>query len=273
MDSFPASVAQWATVLRTIISIVPLIQSRAWITISGVFLVAVSTGAVLYAKKEQRLIDSATITVDGRKLDSLNAANLARRRDRKLMVQKVAHVARIDGPDVQITWRYAGYCRVDRAVAIEFSTDAANNIPFDRLQCFAYDLKHDPERKHKIRPLLVGADGISKKIAVPFLQPLKREEEFDLILRCELPGCMNPGVEYYSSTLSFDQPFIPRCVVRLMFVRERPDWVRVYEGDTSGGMRLAKDLPPVRASQDFAEYCDVQTNLAGQSASVYVFRR
>jgi hypothetical protein len=273
MDSFPASVAQWATVLRTIISLVPLIQSRAWITISGMFLVAVSTGAVLYAKGEQQLIDSARITVDGRKLDSLNAANLARRRDRKLMVQKVAHVARIEGPDLQITWRYAGYCRVERAVAIEFSIDAANNIPFDKLQCFAYDLKHDPDRKHRIRPLLVGADGISKKVAVPFLQPLTREEEFDVILRCELPGCLKAAVDYYSSTLSFDQPFIPRCVVRLIFVRERPDWVRVYEADKSGGMKLAKDLPPAREGRDFAEYSDVQENLAGQSARVYVFNR
>jgi hypothetical protein len=273
MDPSPDSLASWATILGTAISLFGLIQSRAWITLTGLFFVAVSASALLYARKEHRLVNSATVTVDGRSLDSLNAANLARRRDRSLMVQKVAHVGRIEGEDLQITWRYAGYCRVERAAAIEFSIDADNNVPFDDLQCFAYDLTHDPDRKHRIRPLLVESDGISKKVAVPFLQPLTRAEGFDVVLRCELPGCMKAGVDYYSSTLSFDQPSIPRCAVRLIFVRHRPDWVRVYEGDASSRMKLKNDLPPVLEGPDFAEYADVVKDVAGHSTRVYVFRR
>jgi len=272
MDLSTDSLAAWATILGTVISLFGLIQSRAWITMIGLFFVAVAAGALIYVRKERRLIQSATVTVDRRTLDSLNAANLARRREDNLSIQKVAHLAKIDGEDLQITWRYAGYCRIEHAGVIEFSIDSDNNVPFDDLQCFAYDLQHDPGRKHKIRPVLIGADGISKKVAVPFLRPLRREESFDVVLRCELPGCMKAGIDYYSSTLSFDQESIPQCTVRLTFVGQRPYWVRVYE-DTSQGMKLANDLPPAREGRDFTEYDDVTQNLAGQSTRVYVFRR
>src|SRR5437899_2783687 len=99
MDSSPDSLASWATILGTAISLFGLVQSRTWITITGLFFVVVSASALLYARKEHRLVSSGTVTVDGRRLDSLNAANLARRRDRNLMVQKVAHVAKIEGED------------------------------------------------------------------------------------------------------------------------------------------------------------------------------
>ena len=180
----PDSLASWATIVRTLISLFGLIQSRTWITATGLFFVGLSAGTLLYARKEHRLVNAGTVTVDSRSLDSLNAASPARRRNHSLMVQKVAHLAKIDGRNLQITWRYSGYCRVDLETAIEFSIDADNNIPFNELQCFAYDLRHDPDRKHRIRPLLVGADGISKKVAVPFLQPLRRDAGFDVVLRC-----------------------------------------------------------------------------------------
>ena len=35
---------------------------------------------------------------------------------------------------------------------MEFSIDTDNNIPFDKLDCFAYDLQHDAHRNHKNPP-------------------------------------------------------------------------------------------------------------------------
>jgi hypothetical protein len=190
-----------------------------------------------------------------------------------LVVQKAYHGARIEGRNLQITWRYAGYCRTERESAIEFSIDADNNVPFEKLECFAYDLGHDADQQHKIRPLLVGADGISKKIAVPFLRPLIQEQAFDVVLRCELRGCMNAGVDYYTSTLSFDQPSIPRCTIRLVFAGSRPEWVRAYEIDASGRTQLIKEMPAVRQGLNFVEYSDVADNIGGQSTRVYLFQR
>jgi len=273
MDSSLNSLASWATILGTLISLLGLVQSRAWVTATGVLFVAISVSALFYARKEHRLVSSATVTVASRSLDSLNAANLNRRRNRSLVVQKAYHEARIERENLQIAWRYAGYCRVERESAIEFSIDADNNLPFETLECFAYDLRHDPDQRHKIRPLLVGADGISKKIAVPFLMPLTEQQGFDVVLRCELPDCMKTGVEYYTSTLSFDQPSIPRCTIRLVFVGSRPEWVRVYECDPSGRAQLVKDMPATQETANFVEYSDVLDNVGGQSSRVYLFQR
>ena len=41
-----------------------------------------------------------------------------------------------------------------------------------------------------IRPLLVGPEGISKKISVPFLEPLKANQAFGVLLKCTLPRCL-----------------------------------------------------------------------------------
>lgn len=273
MNSFRDSLAAWATILGTIISLIGLIQSRTWITVIGAFFVALSIVAVIYGRKEHQLINSATLRVDTRSLDSLNVANLTRRHNRSLVIQKADHLARIEGEDLQIDWRYAGYCRADREVAIDFSIDADNNVPFDQLECFAYDLGHDPDKTHKIRPMLIGADGISKKVAVPFLEPLVREQEFDVVLRCELPGCMKAGVEYYTSTVSFDQQPSPRPVVRLVFIGRLPAWVRVYESDSSGRTHLIKDLQPLREMEGFAEYSDAADYVEVQSTRVYMFHR
>src|SRR5205814_1827088 len=111
--------------------------------------------------------------------------------------------------------------------------------------------------KHRIRPMLVGADGISKKIAVPFLEPASAQQPFNVLLKCKLPGCMKAGMEYYTSTLSFGQEQVRRSTVRLLFFGERPAWVRVYVCGASGSAKLLKDLQPLRANHEVSEYLDI----------------
>ena len=219
------------------------------------------------------LVSSATVKIEGRSLDSLNIANLRRRRNRSLVMQEAHQVARINGEDLTLTWRYSGYCRANHEAAIEFSIDTDNNIPFSELECFAYDLRQDPSQNHKIRPILVGADGSSKKIAVPFLKPLATQQPFSVLLKCTLPRCMKGGVEYYTSTLSFDQPKVRLFTVRLVFVRAWPNWVRVYECDATGRVGLIRDLRPVHKEHNGSEYLDVAEDVGAQSARIYMFQR
>jgi hypothetical protein len=136
---------------------------------------------------------------------------LGRRLNRSLVVQEAEQVATINGEDVVVTRRYSGYCRAFQEAAVEFSVDTDNNIPFDRLECFAYDLRHDPKRMHRIRPVLLGAHGLSKKIAVPLLERLSAQEPFDVLLTCKLLGCMKSGTEYYASRISVAQERIRTC--------------------------------------------------------------
>src|SRR5260221_5612551 len=280
MPSLQDSLASWAAILEagaiilgTVLSVVGLIQSRAWLTGISVLLFGASIVTGVYARRQRLIVKSAAVEVEGRSIDSLNIANLRRRMNRSLVIQEVDHVAIIEGADLKITWKYDGYCRADQETALDFSVDADNNIPYSGLECFAHDLLRDPGRNHKIRPVLIGTDGISKKIAVPFLEPLSAQQPFSVLLKCELPGCMKAGLDYYTSTLSFEQDHVRRCTVRLLFAGERPDWVRLYECGGSGRTKLLKDLPPVRENQGLTEYLDIADEMEAQSARIYVLSR
>jgi hypothetical protein len=273
MDSVKESLSLWATLIGTALTIVGLAQSRIWLTVISLLVVVASLTLALYAWRQRQLVTAAEVKVQDLSIDSLNIANLRRRMNRSLIVQEADQIAQIDGADLTVTWRYSGYCRAKQESAIEFSIDTDNNIPFEQLDCVAFDLRRDPHRAHKIRPLLVGPDGISKKLAVPLLQPLLAREPFSVMLTCKLPGCMNGGTEYYTSTVSFDQPQIRSFSVRLKFLRQRPDWLRVYQCDPSGKPRLIKDMPPTCEAGELTEYLDTDEDLPAQSARIYVFRR
>jgi hypothetical protein len=273
MQSFQESLTGWATLFAAFVSFVGLIQSRTWLAGIGAFCLIGSVITGVYARRERRIVNSAAVKIEGQNIDSLNIANLRRRVNRSLVIQEADHVAAIESEELKVTWRYSGYCKEDVETSIEFSIDSDNPIPFNQLDCFAYDLQRDPFMRHKIRPLLVGADGVSKKVAVPFLRPLRAGEPFGVLLECRLPGCMKAGLEYYTSTMSFAPQHLPRCSTRLIFTGDCPTWVRVYECGASGDAKLRKDLPPLRQGPQFAEYLDASEDTEAQSIRIYAFRR
>ena len=162
MDSFKDSVAFWAMVVGTLTGVFGLFESHAWIAVIGALIASCSVGALIYAARQRALVRSATLNVGNRSIDSLNLASLQRRLNRSLVIQQAENLAVIDGEDLAVTWKCSGYCRGDRETALEFSIDADANIPFDAMDCLAFDLRRDPRRRHPIRPVLVGPDGISK---------------------------------------------------------------------------------------------------------------
>ena len=68
---------------------------------------------------------------------------------------------------------------------------------------------------------------------------------------------MTSPLGYYISTLSFTQEQVPLCTVRLIFLEDRPEWLRVYDCDTSGTASLLKDLRPLRQDRQITEYLDI----------------
>lgn len=263
--------AAWASLLGTITTLLGLLQTATSLTIVGLCLIVLSTLAVWEARRSRRLLQAASLSVEGLHVDSLNLANLRRRLSRSLVVQRAYHRATIHRQDLAICWQYEGYCRTETASTIEFSIDAESHTPFRDLECAAFDLQHDPERRHPIRPILLGQDGLSKKVAVPFLVPLRREEPFRVLLQCMLPGCLTPGVQYYTSTLSFDQQQVNELCVHLVFVGPVPEWVRVYEPDGTGQPTLRQELPPHTITEETCEYVDVAQKIPGQCTRIYVF--
>jgi hypothetical protein len=273
MESFKDSLAFWSSILGTILGFLGVYESSQWLAVIGLLFIVASTSALLYAWRERARLKSASLTIEGRHIDSLSLANLARQLNRTLVIQEANQVAIINGEDLVLTWLYSGYCRAANEAAVELNIGMDNQIPFNRLDCVAYDLRNDPQRMHRIRPVLRGSDGISKKIAVPLLERLSAGDPFSVVFKCRLPGCMKGGVDYYTSTASVSQERIPNYAVRLVFLRDRPEWVRVYECDASGTTKLLKDLRPSHETSQRTEYLDAADDFPAQSARIYLFRR
>jgi hypothetical protein len=180
-------------------------------------------------------------------------------------------VAIIDHSDLHVAWQYDGVSQSAATTSIGFSIDSEHNVPFEQLECFALDLENDPQRVHPIRPVLIDSDGVSKKVSVPFLKPLGRAERFSVILQCTLPGCVTTGLQYYTSSLSFDQPSVENAGVHLIFLSARPKWVEVYEVDDNGRVNYKAELRPFRDDGFTSEYVDMAQNVPGQSVRVYLY--
>ena len=273
MKSFTETLALWVSTLGAFLGLLGALQSVSWLIWFGGVLVVAAIAAIIYAREQRLRLESVVLKVAGRSIDSLNMATLRRRRNRTLVVQEAHNFAVIDGEDLQISWECFGYCRGGEESNFEFSIDSDNNIPFDALDCFAFDLKGDPARRHRIRPILVGPDGISKKIAIPFLAPLKSGESFYILLICRLPGCMKEGVDYYTASLSFAQSEAIRYSLDLQFVGGRPKWLRAYEVGPAGKAKLLKDLKPEHTPSDRVRYQDGSGNAPADSIRIYMFER
>jgi hypothetical protein len=267
------SLAAVATILGTVLSLLALIQARTWLVMIGLPLIGVALITGFYARRERLALKSATITIEGRSIDALNAANLRRHINRNYTIQEIHHTASIDGEDLDVEWTYSGYCRVKQASAFDFTLTAESAIPFERLDCVAFDLTRDAAMKHPIRPLLVGSDGISKRLSVPFLEALTIDQPFTVMLKCTLPNAVKSGPSYYTLRLAFAQDRIPRATVKLVFRGARPNWLRVYECILTKEPRLVRTLNVQREEKGRFEYCDAIDNAPGQSARVYAFWR
>lgn len=267
---------QFATLvsfLGSLVALFGLLQSQAALVVAGSCCAAVAIGALTYSRQSRKRLQSAAISIEGMNIDSLNVANLRRRLNRSLVVQSAYHLAQIEGSDLTVAWHYSGFCKSKQESSMEFSIDSEKNISFDELDCFAFDLQEDPARLHRIRPLLIGGAGISKKVAVPFLKPLSAQDPFSVLLHCNLPGTLAQGEQfYYTSTLSFAQRKVKHFAVHLVFIKHAPEWVRVYECDDSGRAKLINHLHPFKNDGDRCEYVDSVEDIAGQAVRIYVFR-
>src|SRR5271168_651370 len=150
------SLAAVATIAGLVISLLALLHSRAWLILTSLLFVGLAVAVGLYARRGRQALNAASIVIEGQSIDSLNIANLRRRVNRTFVIQEAHHTARITGEDLEITWKYTGFCRAKRETAMEFSIDSESGTSFEELNCVAYDLGHDPGMAHAIRPVLVG---------------------------------------------------------------------------------------------------------------------
>lgn len=271
MTDVRETVALWACLLGSAVALLGQSLFLASITFAGICLSGVSATFAICSRRNRSPIQRAGVIIEGLNLDSLHIANVRRRLNKSLTLERAFQVAIINGSDLHLAWQYDGFCRSQGETGIEFSIDSENNIAFEQLECFAFDLQNDPERLRQVRPTLLGSDGVSKKITVPFLRPLACQDRFSILLNCDLPGCISTGLQYYTSSLSFDQPSVASANVHLIFVRIRPEWVRVYEFDRKSGPTFVSELRPFRDDGATCEYVDMSQKVPGQSVRIYLY--
>jgi hypothetical protein len=270
MNKGPDNLTPFTILLGSGTALLGLVQHAPALILTGITLSA-AAAAALVTERRLRRAHPVPPEIERLNLDSLHVANLRRRLNRSLKLERAFQVAIIEGADLHLAWQYDGYCQSKTEADIEFSIDSENNVPFEQIECFAFDLQNDPVRLNQIRPRLLGSDGVSKKISVSFLKPLAKDDHFSVLLHCRLPACISTGIQYYTSSLSFDQQSVDSTSVHLIFVRSRPAWVRVYEFDKNGRATFISELRSFRDDGATCEYVDMAQNTPGRSVRVYLY--
>ena len=262
----------WLKVIGILISIYGLIANRQIYILVGLFFFISSVLLALALLQMRKRIKKTHLMIEGQRIDALNAANSARDPNRTLKVQEASHFMQIQKNDLILNFEYSGYGKQEES-GFEFSLDSDVNYPFESLVCYGFDLIKDPQKTHKIRPFLLESDGLTKKIKLPFINPLSRGERFHVWLYCELPRCIKFGKDYVVSTLSFkDEADINNFSVKLDFVKNHPKWVRLYDA-TLGEPKLIKGLKPKCLVGDSVFYEDNYKNIEAEKHFVYFFER
>ena len=264
------SLAAAATIFGAIVSGVSLLQSNQFIALAGGVTLAIGLFLAISALRARKSLQAELVTVEGHSIDSFSAANLRRVVNRTLRIQEAVHAARVEGRDLVISWVYSGSCSARLETGFTFSIHSEVAADSAALQCFGYDLRTDPQRKHPITPVSVGTIGLARRFHLPFLKPLARGDPFHRDIRFRRPACILPGFNTFTSTLSFAQARIPRCAVHLTFADQTPEWVRVYEASDRGAVIL-KSLPGIPDAAGAFQCNDVIEKIPGRSIRIYAF--
>ena len=86
-------------------------------------LISISGAVMFYARTERARIKMAIIKIEGRSIDSLNAANLRRAINRSLIVQSVEREVTVRDRDLRVTVHYQGYSS-KQETKFDFSLDS-----------------------------------------------------------------------------------------------------------------------------------------------------
>ena len=91
-------------------TILDVAQGRQPLVAIAAFSLAGLAAAFLFVRTLSDRIRGGRVEIEGVRLDSLNLANLSRTMNASLLVEKVLHVGRISGRDLEMTYEYSGVC-------------------------------------------------------------------------------------------------------------------------------------------------------------------
>jgi len=222
--------------------------------------------------KYKQKLKEAKISIEGRSITALNLANIERLNDKNFKVKNVKHTAVIENKNASFSFEYSGICiKKPEENGFLFSVEAENNVSFNNLDCYGYDLLADPQKMKKLRPIIKNNDGISKKVLLPFATQMSRYHPFSIFLTANYKNCMSYGKNYYNSTLSFNKRHkIESFKMVLKFKNFPPKDIRVYE-IKKGNARYIRSINPETSDNNL--FIDQYKNVPGIKQLVYIFDR
>lgn len=258
------------TIVELIISIVCMLNKLYYIAIAFFVIIFLTIGLTIWGLNKNRKNKNRITYIDDAPVELLLLEEENRTQMSSVCLHEAMHKVEIKDKDMSVLWTYKGVCVAKEGESyFHFNIGGESPCSFEELNCYGFDLNRDPNRTEPIIPILKSADGLCKKVVLPFKKRLKQFDTFSIEFSYTWPNCMKYGKDFYISSLSFQNKNIKKYVVILEFVDIKPDWVRVY---LENG-RLLKTLSLTEYKNGSFVYKDIVENPSACSNLIYQFHR
>lgn len=212
------------------------------------------------------------ITIENKKIDILPLIDPIKKEDHTLIPKHIIHKHIVANEEVTFLYYYEGICISKNGEDnIVFNIGAEEYIPFNELKCFAYDLKNDIHKEMKISPILIGDDGLSKKIKINFLHKLEYSDNFKILFVYSFPHCLKFGKDYISVYMSYYKKTIDVFINEIIFKDIKPLYVKVYDIHNKKA-HYTETLKP-NVSHNEYKYIHKINNCKGNTSIIYFINR
>lgn len=206
-----------------------------------------------------------------KKMELLTLLSPINKKDNIFLIKSAIHKCLIEGERAKFIYTYEGVCTVMKGEeCIVFNIGAEEYIPFEKMECYAYDLINDANKVYAIKPELLGDDGLTKKIKIKFLKKLQLYEQFKIEFTFVFPHCVKWGRDYITFTTSYSKQ-IHTLKNILVFKRVYPETVELYK-IMNGEVRYERTICP-QDKGDSLVYVDCYEECQGKQVFIYFFDR
>lgn len=279
MDKLDEKVALAANI-ASIISFILGLTGSVWVAVSfnsilyffvGIAVTLLVVSVIVLYKKRKRYTE-----IEGIRIEENDNIPLLVPRKNSINPIKVTHKCVIYETDAVLEYRYFGICCDKQGIeGFPCYYSASDVRDIENTNSFAYDLKNDPNKNHKILPSLASPKGLSKRVIYRFLKRVNFNTCFEI---CTYQECKNSvkevGKDVYMSGVLYKNRPIDTYQVILEFHNKKPNTINVYEVKNKTGTFLYKlDDKIVDSPNDVYTYVDDVCDANAWSVRVYIFDR
>lgn len=270
-DKHIAIISSILSIVASCIAILGGVKHNIFLIILGILITLVFVFLFIRIRKKPKYTD-----IEGIRIEEADNIPLFASRKNKLNPLIVTHVCEICDSDAILEYEYFGIC-VDRKGMDKFSTCSYSHDINDLndMNWFAYDLKNDPKRNHKIKPQLQTPKGATKRVVFNFHRRIRFNEICHFYTYQEVKNSVKrTGKDYFVSTVLYKNRPLYDYKVVLKFHDIKPSNISVYSVNDNQGVFLYELLDENMINENntyiYTDYIEDET---AWSIRVYIFNR